>query len=379
MTGKERMLAAMLGEAVDRPPIWLREGFDFLQPIPGADHFSQGWKADPEYVELLEFAREHCDMRVGWSAGGHFNRTLAIPPHVMKRETETVDADTRRARTIIETPKGRLTSVHESRRGQSMSWHIKYPVENLEDLAKLRSVPFEVAPVSYEQYERQRKAVGDRGVVCLGLSSPWVVMAACMPFELALSWSITERNLVHELLEEITERFLAGLEIIFTRPLETVANIGGSEQCTPPMMSPEAYAEFVTPYESRLVAFLRKHGVAANCHCHGRVRHALPEMIKSGFESTDPVEPPDLGGDGDVTMAEAREIVGDRLTLCGNFQFDEMERSTPDQIRARVREILDTGRQRLIVAASAGPIARMTSRMIANYRAWIEGMLNVEY
>ena len=95
-------------------------------------------------------------------------------------------------------------------------------------------------------------------------------------------------------------------------------------------------------------------------------------MIQAGFDATDPVEPPDLGGDGDVTITQAREIAGDRLTLCGNLQFEELARATLEQIRARVCEIVDTGKRRLVLAASAGPTARMSPEMIANYRAWIE-------
>jgi len=371
MTGKQRMRAAMLGEEVDRVPIWLREGFDLHRPIPDVEHFSQGWKAEPDYVALMDFAREHCDMLVGWSPGGHFNRTLGIPPHAIRHETEHVDANTRRTHTTIDTPTGRLTSIHESHRGVATSWQVKYPVESLADLEKLRSVPFEVVPVSYAAYDRGRQALGDRGVMCLGVSSPWVVMSTCMPFELALMWSTAERALVHELLAEITRRFRACLAAVFARPLDTVANMGGSEQCTPPIMSPGAYAEFVTPYDGQIVAFLKERNIPVNCHCHGRVAGALREMVKMGFDSTDPVEPAGLGGDGDVSMAEAREIVGGELTLCGNLQYDELERSSPQQIRARVREIIDTGKRRLVLAASAGAISRMTPRMIANYHAWI--------
>ena len=372
MTGKERMRAAMAGEPVDRVPIWLREGFDFHLPIPPSDDFSLGWRADPDYVALWEFAREHCDMIVGWAPGGHLNRTLGITASAIEHRTEAVDSNTRRTHTTVHTPKGRLTGVYESHRNEATSWALKYPVETVADLDALRSVPFKVEPVDYRSYERDHERLGDRGVMCLGVSSPWVVFSTCTRFEQALMWSITERGMVHEVLGEITDRILACLARVFERPLDTVAKIGGSEQCTPQMMAPEAYAEFVTPYESRIVAYLRRQGVLVNCHCHGRVSGALSEMIAAGYDSTDPVEPPDLGGDGDVTMAQAREIVGDRLTLCGNFQFEELERATPEQIRARVREMIDTGKHRLVLSASAGPTAPVSKGMIANYRAWIE-------
>ena len=118
---------------------------------------------------------------------------------------------------------------------------------------------------------------------------------------------------------------------------------------------------------------LKSHGIPVNCHCHGQVSTALPEMVWMGCDSTDPVEPP-FGG-GDVTMKQARRTVGDALTLCGNLQFDELERATPEHIGERVREILGTGKQRLILTASAGPISRPSTRMLRNYRAWVEAAI----
>ena len=373
MTGRERLLAALRGDPVDRPPLWLREGFDFADPLPDAADFTLGWRREPDYVELFEFAREHCDTFGNWSPGAHFNRLLHVPPSRMSGTTEQPDADTLRTTTVIDTPKGPLTRVSEQRRGVRTAWVVKEPVETLEDLDKLRGVPFEVEPVNYESYETNRRALGDRGLMCFWVASPWVAFAAGMSFQTALLWSVTERNMVHEILEENTRRALACLEAVFSRDLDTVVVIGGSEQCTPPMMSPDAYAEFVTPYDGRLVAFLKERGCLVQCHCHGKVRRALPEMIKMGHDATDPVEPPPAG---DVTMAESREIVGDRMTLLGDFEFDELETATPEHIRRRVREILDTGRRRLILAASAGPISKMTPTLIANYRAWIEEALS---
>ena len=149
-------------------------------------------------------------------------------------------------------------------------------------------------------------------------------------------------------------------------------NFGGAEQCTPPMMAPEAFDEFVVPYDGRIIARLKEYGIGVNMHCHGKVRHALECMKAMGVDSTDPVEPPDSG---DVTYGEAREIAGDKLTLVGNFEFDELEYATPQKIKARVREIAAYGPERLVLGASAGPISRVTPELAGNYKAWIDAAL----
>ena len=63
MTGRERLLAAIRGEVVDRPPIWLREGFNIggnlLSPHSEGQiramrkaYDAAGWR--PDDVDLIE-------------------------------------------------------------------------------------------------------------------------------------------------------------------------------------------------------------------------------------------------------------------------------------------------------------------------------------
>ncbi len=375
MTGKQRMWAAMNGDPVDRVPIWVREGFDVHKPLPPADDYFLSWRREADYEELWHFMRPYCDIKVGWSAGAHFNRFLGIPPHRMRSEKKVLDDNRYQIHTTIDTPKGNLLAVSEFRRGhQMMGWPIKPPVADLADLEKLRSMPYEVDPVSYDGYDRALEEAGDRGVVATGASSPWVCFSTCTSFEQALEWSLSENTMVHEILEGITEHFLNCLEEIFSRSFEPmmIGGMGGSEQCTPPMMSPDGFDEFVTPYDSRIVKFFNDRGIPVNCHCHGRVSSALESMLRIGLSSTDPVEPPPQG---DVTMQQARDIAGDRLTLLGNLEWVELVEESPDHIRRRVKEIIDTGKRRLILSSSAGPNSRMSPGLIANYRAWIEAAL----
>jgi len=85
-------------------PIWLREGFDFHLPIPDRDHFSLGWRAEPDYIDLWEFARDFCDLRINWSPGGHLNQTLCTPPNAIEQRSEMVDDNTRRSYVTLHTP-----------------------------------------------------------------------------------------------------------------------------------------------------------------------------------------------------------------------------------------------------------------------------------
>ncbi len=388
MTGKQRLSAAMRGEPVDRAPIWLREGFPIGEPLPAADDFTQGWMRDSLYLDLYRDIAPHVDAIRQWPLGGWDNRFLNIPPSAIHTSTQEgaradswfdaprgrSDRDTQRIEGYVDTPRGRLTFVNEVKRGHNTVWHVKPLVESLKELEMLAEVPFSIQPTDLDKavqgYQRAHDEVGDRGLVRTSLSSPIVCISACMPFELFLELSLTESKLFHELCQVVCERNLAIFDALFRgRTLDTVVNIGGAEQCTPPMMPPQAFDEYVVPYEGPMVAKLKEYGILASCHCHGRIRHALPLLVQMGYDSTDPVEPPPAG---DVTYAQAQELGEGRITLMGNLEWDELAFAEPEQIRARVREILALGDRRLILAASAGPISAITARIAENYRAWID-------
>jgi len=373
MTHRDNFAAALLGKPVDRPPIYLREGFDFIDGPANADHPVLGWQAEPTYRELWEFAQEHCVMTTGWSPGGHFNRYLAIPPSSIRNESTQESDGSVVTTTYIDTPEGQLTAVGKRLPGVNTGWRLKPLAETRQELEKLLAIPFEVEPVNMKPYRAAVEKAGDCAVPWTGVSSPFVVVSGCMRLADLLVLATTERQFFHELLAEITRRWLAIIEVVLKDgPLDTMVTMGGSEQCTPPMMHPDDFDELIVPYDGRIVAALKGNVLGVNCHCHGKVRRALEGMLKMGFDATDPVEPPPAG---DLSIAEAREIAGDRMTLVGNFEFDELESAEPDAIRRRVREIMEVGPNRLVLAASAGPISRVTEKLAANYRAWIEAAL----
>ncbi len=380
MTGRHRLMAAMRGETVDRPPIWLREGFPLITGPAEAGDFHRGWQADPVYRELFDYVAPHAAAIENWGCPS-LNRYLMVPPDALASRTLEQTPERRRSLVTIATPRGELTELCEHRRGMANlgGWKLKRPVEGREDLLKLASVPFEVRPEDVERglesYRAARRRTGQRGVLRLNLPSPMIAVSHVMSLEDFLAFSVTDGVLFHEQLEEITARVLAVLEALWAEgDLDTTVNLGGSEQCTPPMMRPEAFDEFVVPYDGPIIAWLHRRGVPVNMHCHGKVRHALECMVRMGVDATDPVEPPPAG---DVTYAEARAVAGDDLTLVGNLEFDELEYAEPEAIRRRVAGILSHGRRRLILAASAGPISPVSPRLADNYRAWIDAALEL--
>ncbi len=372
MTSAARLLAAYRGEPVDRVPVWLREGFPLSGELPAADDFARGWQADPLYRELYEYVAPRVDWIAHWAVNGT-NRWLMIPASAIESETVETSADRRQVRSTVHTPRGDLFAAREYRRGTDTGWRVKNVVESREELATLAEVPFEIDETAVEESKRNCRRLaertGGRALPMTFLSSPMVCVSGCMPLELFLELSFTDPDWIVELCEEVLRRQMAIFERVFSPDMQTLAVVGGSEQCTPPMMAPHSYDRFVVPFETKLIEFLHGMNIPVQIHCHGKVRHALSCMLKEGADATDPVEPPPAG---DVTYVEAREIVGDRMTLVGNLEWDRLESAEPTEIREHIRQVLSLGHRRLILAASAGPMSEITPRLAANYRAWVD-------
>ena len=378
MTGKERLLAAMRGEKVDRVPIWFRKEIAVLNGPAGSDNFYKCWQDEPLYRELVKDLSPYADIKAMWGIVC-MNRFITTDPSFMDEKTEQISDDLIRKTTTIRTPRKDLINIDEFNRGESAGWCAKPAVNSVEELKILMKLPWEPNLDSINKavnsYKNALKDVGDRGVPNFWVESPIVCISGCMSFELFLELSLTENELFHELCKEITRRELILIDTLFASgvKIEGIATIGGSEQCTPPMMRPTAFDEFVVPYDGQLVKRLQEKGLLVNMHCHGKVKHALKCMVDMGVDSTDPVEPPPAG---DCTYAEAREIVGDKLTIFGNLEFDELEFGEPQQIKNHVKEIMSLGKRRLVLSASSGPITTITPRLADNYRAWVEAAIN---
>jgi uroporphyrinogen-III decarboxylase len=390
MTGRQRLLAAHRGEPVDRVSIFLREGFPVGERFPAPDDFSNGWMHDPLYKDMFSHVAAHADPMPAWDSSwgngwfvgggdtnGWGNRYLmTAPQHIQASQTRTAE-DIIRIDGTIATPRGTLTFISERRRNDATTWYLKPPVETIEELEMLAEAPVSVHVSDLQpavaNYQSALQRLGERGILRTWLPSPVVCISSCMSFELFLELTATHRAFIHELLQEVTRRAMAIIDCLFKgRALDTTVCFGGSEQCTPPMMSPHAYDEFVVPYDGALVARLKEYGAIPVCHCHGKISRALHCIRDMGFAATDPAEPPPAG---DVTYEQARAIVGDRVTLIGNLEWDEMCFAEPAHIRQRVKDILSLGNRRLILSTSAGPIGPISPQIAANYRAFVDAAL----
>jgi len=355
---RQRILAAFRGEPVDRVPLWLA-GYR----MPKVEE-----QENPAAQEVIERINDR--MHFEYQANAYVNRWLVTPPQYIREASREEQNGEEIITTEFDTPKGKLTTIRGRNTTTSTQWAIKYPVENLEDLEKLRSVPSDLPPdIRPPDFADKRPDFNTKKIVTCHISSPFVCVAAAMSYEYFLELCIAEPALVKELTDICLERILARLDVVLSEKTIECVWMGGSEWVTPPMASPKIYEELVQPYEKTIIDRCHQAGALVHVHCHGNVRSTLELVIERGADFFEPVEPPP---DGDITFVEAKEITAGRMTLGGNIESRVLENESTDRVEEAVRAAFEGGRERMVLEPTAGPVGPMTPRIIENYHRMID-------
>lgn len=362
MNPRERMLRALRGQATDRVPL----------ELPGLEYSSRDELADvkdPLRRAIAERVIGVTAFRV--QVPSRINRMLITPPQRIRSRHEDLPDGHRQTVGVIDTPLGELTYVTEWDPESQTTWMRKYSVEDESDIEKIASVPWEL-PADLEPPNRGKlpDEFSERGLMVSHVSSPFVCVAGAMKFEQFLELCITAPDLIAELTKICTQRTLDCLKVLLSKPGIDCIWMGGSEWVTPPMASPRIYDALVQEQERRIIQYVREHSDAVvHVHCHGRIRDALPKMIRRGADYTEPVEPPP---DGDVTMTEAKEIAAGRITLGGNIESRVLCRESEGTVEDAVRAAFEGEKERFILRPTEGPSPRLSEKEFGNHMRLID-------
>jgi hypothetical protein len=361
MNPRSRLLAALKGHKADRVPLML-DGFQF---VGRAEIDAVG---DPALAEVAHRIFDHTTYFV--PCPSFVNRYLVTPPQrIAERRSKKEDGSVRTT-TEIDTPKGKLTAVTEYNPLAGTTWTIKYPVESLEDIEKIRSVPWELPPgLAPPDLSSLPADFGERGLITTEISSPFVCVAGMMPYQYFLELCATEFDLIHELTVECHRRILSVLDVLLAHRTTEYVWMGGCEWLTPPMGSPRLYERLVQPFEAELISRIHAAGALVHVHCHGNIRSTLELVIRRGADYFEPVEPPP---DGDIAFAEAKALAAGKVTLGGNVEERVLENESVHVVEEATRKAFEGGKERMVLKNSASPISRLTKLMLANFHRMVD-------
>jgi hypothetical protein len=263
----------------------------------------------------------------------------------VEAHTETEDELDTFSRTF-HTPAGRLSDRIALGRGRSRYGLAPSPVqleplvkdsEDVERLAHLLPPPEEVPALNLAEIE---EAVGERGLVRVGAqpayAPPFITRA--MGMEGAMVGYYESRSCFDKLLhlhasyfQRVTKRMLEfGARYIYV----SWHNLGISAG-----WSPAIWRENFMPLLHANVELVHSYDALYHLFDNGPIQPILTDIAETGVDTIASLCPPPLG---DVELAEAKRVVGDRLCLIGNVDaINTMMRGDPNDVRSAVRETIE--------------------------------------
>ncbi len=251
-----------------------------------------------------------------------------------KRREEIIREDDGEAmvRVTFRTPKGQLTCLE--RRTSITTWTLEPLIKNPEDIELLRYRPPDVPDVG--RYESEFGSGFHKGIVRTGVGGQGEAVGLLGPQELCKDFHLRP-GWVRELFRLLTDRTLAWIEEMPAAYLDLVeipGHIGN-------FISPKIYRDQVLPFDRKVVNAIHRKGLYVTYHDCGMVMHVLEPIAETGTDCIETLTPPPFGGD--VDLARAKEMVGDRVCLIGGFHQSLIEMGNEKQIEERVRDCVRAG------------------------------------
>jgi uroporphyrinogen decarboxylase len=94
-----------------------------------------------------------------------------------------------------------------------------------------------------------------------------------------------------------------------------------------PFLSPTMFREFVTPYLTASVADLRELGFYTIKHTDGDIIPILDQLVEARPHALHSIDP-----QAGVSLKKVKEMVGDKVALCGNVHCGMLHNGTKEQI-----------------------------------------------
>ncbi|MBL7189612.1 MAG: hypothetical protein ISS70_25060 [Phycisphaerae bacterium] len=375
MTRRQRLMATLRGEPVDRPAVNFYEvgGFDVDPSDP--DKFNV--YNDPSWRPLLELAAEHTDLiRMRSPVKPRSHQIDAGSPLGEFFKTEEYVEGGCRFRRVTLTIAGRtMTSLTRRSPEVDTIWTIEHLLKNIDDLKAYLELPDEVfaEEIDVQSLIEEDQKLAERGIVMVDTEDP--ICAAASLFSMAdyTVVALTEQRLFHRLLEKLSGHIQTRTEKTAIEFPGHLWRIYGPEYAGEPYLPPHLFAEYVVRYTGPMVETIQKHGGFARVHCHGRIRAVLDYIVEMGATAIDPIEPPPQG---DVELAQVHREYGEKLVLFGNIEYADIENTEPARFERIVEKSLSDGTQGrgkgFVLMPSSAPISRkVTPRVLANYETMV--------
>lgn len=334
MTQKERFLAALRLEAPDVVPVSPLIHMRYAQKRLGRSD----WKAVFE-----------CHRQIG---ACHFRGPIGIsyasdPVEGYEHSTQVlVDNPPREiVQTTFHTPRGELTSTTDYGAipddplvGKTTEYYVKEPAHWPIMIEYWEQVAQTARPCASDTVQQAVQFMAEDGVPSVGLGSAFTTVASARGMQDFMYDLYDCPDLIRRALKAactLSENTVRSF-------VQSPAEVGFYDICwaTGMGLGPRLFDEWIGEEIARMCGLVREApGKFISFYTLGRMREIMPTLMNARPHMIASFEP----NEGDLTLAQAKKLYGDRVCIMGNFDCVALARGTLDQARAEARRCLQEG------------------------------------
>jgi len=151
-------------------------------------------------------------------------------------------------------------------------------------------------------------------------------------------FTIERPEFIHEVQKRLHEYVLKEMEMAMSYPVDVVKIGSGLITNIGPMLSPCMMEEFEFSLLKKQAKLVKERNMPLYFHIDGNVITMIPHFLEMGVDILNPIDP--CSGAQDIYAI--KELYGDRLTLCGNIDIDNvLLKGTPEEVAEDVRIHID--------------------------------------
>ena len=347
MKGRERILAAIRGEATDRPPVSPFIFHNFVSEYTGKQD------ADPVSDAIKTYEDFGFDIML---------RTCTVPGIMDETKCPGADWEVTQTRagdsqawcitTVIRTPEKSLRQIkkfYQVTRYEAVEAISEYFIKTPEDFRQFQKYQPPLPALDCSNITRASQMLSDKGVCGYWAQGAFNSVAFYRDINELLMDPFTEPEWYDEMIRYFSDRMLkiirqfaaAGADIVYCG-----GNIGNGT-----LAGPVFFKNYIQPYEIEFARATKETGVYYlyhNCGNASSIMHLYPAIGMDIYESLTAYPY------GDTVLENALKVL-DGITVCGNLdQKDFLVRATPLEVEDEAKRLLKLAseRGRFIVGTS---------------------------
>lgn len=325
MTSRERLLTAMQCGKPDRLPVQVHSWMSYYLKtyLGGCDPYKA-------------YERFGLDYAIYTGPEAVYSEKDLAKWQTERRDLGIDDSGNRCWMETITTPEGTL--VLRGANNDITGWETEHLVKTKHDMDLfLKYYPTPEA-FDFTSLIKVKDKLGDKGITrggiwTYGQVGAWQCFCCLVGTENAILYAIDEPEWVHHVLQTHVGKQLKVIEKMQEVPLDLIETGGGAGSNN--VISPSLHRDFCTPYDRQQHDALHAIGLKVVYHLCGGLMKQLDNVVDNGADGLETMTPPGMGGDCD--LAEANQLVGDKLFFIGGFdQKEGFEQGTPERAKELV-------------------------------------------